>query len=142
MITAFEHAEYVVSPSGSCAYMLKEYPEVFKEDLIWATKAQALADKTYEFTEFIVNVLKINDVGAHLEGKATYHTSCHMTRLLGVTDAPFQLLKMSRAYTMWTSLAKIDAVGLVVHSQSKWAIFLEKWSMKKYTMWKKQGQIF
>ncbi|MEE3808641.1 MULTISPECIES: (Fe-S)-binding protein [Lysinibacillus] len=93
MITAFEHAEYVVSPSGSCAYMLKEYPEVFKEDLIWATKAQALADKTYEFTEFIVNVLKINDVGAHLEGKATYHTSCHMTRLLGVTDAPFQLLK-------------------------------------------------
>lgn len=93
MITAFEHAEYVVSPSGSCAYMLKEYPEVFKGDPIWEPKAQALAAKTYEFTEFIVNVLKIEDVGAYLEGKATYHTSCHMTRLLGVTEAPFQLLK-------------------------------------------------
>lgn len=93
MITAFEHAEYVVSPSGSCAYMLKEYPAVFKGDPIWEPKAQTLAAKTYEFTEFIVNVLKIEDVGARLEGTATYHTSCHMTRLLGVTEAPLQLLK-------------------------------------------------
>ncbi len=93
MITAFEHAEYVVSPSGSCAYMLKEYQEVFKGDPIWEPKAQALAAKTYEFTEFIVNVLMIEDVGAYLEGKATYHTSCHMTRFLGVKEAPFQLLK-------------------------------------------------
>ncbi|WP_223557007.1 (Fe-S)-binding protein [Lysinibacillus sphaericus] len=92
MITAFEHAEYVVSPSGSCAFMFKEYAEVFKGDPVWEPKAQALADKTYEFTEFIVDVLKIEDVGARLEGKATYHTSCHMTRLLGVTEAPFKLL--------------------------------------------------
>ncbi len=93
MIAAFEHAEYVVSPSGSCAYMFKEYPEVFKGDPLWESKAKALAAKTYEFTEFIVNVLKIEDVGAHLEGKATYHTSCHMTRLLGVTEAPLKLLQ-------------------------------------------------
>ncbi|MGE7917125.1 (Fe-S)-binding protein [Lysinibacillus xylanilyticus] len=92
MITAFEHAEYVVSPSGSCAFMFKEYAEVFKGDPVWEPKAQALADKTYEFTEFIVAVLKIEDVGARLEGKATYHASCHMTRLLGVTEAPFKLL--------------------------------------------------
>jgi len=93
MITAFEHAEYIVSPSGSCAYMFKEYPEVFKGDSLWEPKAIALAAKTYEFTEFIVNVLKIEDVGAQLEGKATYHTSCHMTRLLGVTEAPYKLLQ-------------------------------------------------
>ncbi|MGA3676152.1 (Fe-S)-binding protein [Lysinibacillus agricola] len=92
MITAFEHAEYVVSPSGSCAFMFKEYAEVFKGDPVWEPKAQALANKTYEFTEFIVDVLKIEDVGARLEGKATFHTSCHMTRLLGVTEAPFKLL--------------------------------------------------
>ncbi len=72
--------------------MFKEYPEVFKDDPIWQPKAQALADKTYEFTEFIVDVLKITDVGAQLEGTATYHTSCHMTRLLGIKEAPFQLL--------------------------------------------------
>jgi len=43
-------------------------------------------------TQFIVEVLKIEDVGARLEGKATYHTSCHMTRLLGVKKAPMTLL--------------------------------------------------
>lgn len=93
MITAFEHAEYVVTPSGSCAYMLKEYPHIFKGDPVWETKAQALATKTYELTEFIVNVLKVDNVGARLKGKATYHTSCHMTRLLGVKEAPLLLLK-------------------------------------------------
>ncbi|MGX9136310.1 (Fe-S)-binding protein [Rummeliibacillus sp. JY-2-4R] len=92
MITAFEHSEYVVSPSGSCAFMFKEYTEIFKNDPIWGPKAQVLADKTYEFTEFIVDVLHVEDVGAHLEGKATYHASCHMTRLLGVKDAPITLL--------------------------------------------------
>lgn len=93
MITAFESAEYVVSPSGSCAYMFKEYPHIFKGDPVWEPKAQALADKTYELTQFIVDVLKVKDVGARLDGKATYHTSCHMTRLLGVKDAPIELLR-------------------------------------------------
>ncbi|MFC5591818.1 (Fe-S)-binding protein [Sporosarcina soli] len=93
MIQTFEHAEYVVSPSGSCAYMFHEYQNVFKGDPVWEPKARALAEKTYELTEFIVNVLKVEDVGAHFEGKVTYHTSCHMTRLLGVQEAPMKLLK-------------------------------------------------
>ncbi|MBM7704778.1 (Fe-S)-binding protein [Metabacillus iocasae] len=93
MIKAFEHAEHIVSPSGSCVSMFKEYPHVFKNDPIWEPKAKALANKTYELTQFIVDVLKVEDVGAKLNGKATYHTSCHMTRLLGVKDAPFTLLK-------------------------------------------------
>ncbi|SOB99075.1 L-lactate dehydrogenase complex protein LldE [Ureibacillus xyleni] len=93
MIKTFEQAEYVVTPSGSCAYMFKEYPHIFKNDAEWEPKAQQLANKTYELTDFIVNVLKIENVGARLDGKATYHTSCHMTRLLGVKDAPIKLLK-------------------------------------------------
>lgn len=93
MITAFEHAEYVVSPSGSCAYMFHEYPHVFKGDSVWEPKAKKLAEKTYELTQFIVEVLNVDDVGASLNGKATYHTSCHMTRLLGVKEAPMRLLK-------------------------------------------------
>ncbi|GAA3328528.1 hypothetical protein GCM10020331_072840 [Ectobacillus funiculus] len=51
-----------------------------------------LRKKTYELTQFIVEVLQVTDVGARLDGKATYHTSCHMTRLLGVKEAPFTLL--------------------------------------------------
>lgn len=92
MIKAFEHAEYVVGLSGSCAYMFHEYQNVFKGDPVWEPKAKELAMKTYEFTEFIVNVLKVEDVGATFDGTATFHTSCHMTRLLGVKEAPMKLL--------------------------------------------------
>ena len=92
MIRAFEHAEYIVTPSGSCATMFKQYPHILKDEVVWQKKAQELADKTYELTQFIVDVLGMKDVGAHLDGKATYHTSCHMTRLLKVKDAPIELL--------------------------------------------------
>lgn len=92
MIKTFEGAEYVVTPSGSCATMFKMYPEIFADDARWKDKAQELADKTYEFTEFLVDVLKVEDVGAKLTGKGTYHPSCHMTRLLGVKEPPKKLL--------------------------------------------------
>lgn len=93
MIETFEHAEYVVVPSGSCGTMFKEYPHIFKDEPVWKEKAEKLANKTYELTQFIVNVLKVEDVGAKLDGKATYHTSCHMTRLLGAKDEPMRLLE-------------------------------------------------
>lgn len=92
MINTFIDAEYVVSPSGSCITMFQEYPHVFKGDPVWEPKAKKLAEKSYELTQFIVDVLKIEDVGARFEGKVTYHTSCHMTRLLGVKKAPMILL--------------------------------------------------
>ncbi|MGC8229941.1 (Fe-S)-binding protein [Pseudobacillus badius] len=92
MIRVFEQADYVVTPSGSCATMLKEYPHILKDETEWEARAQALANKTYELTQFIVEVLGTEDVGAKLKGTATYHTSCHMTRLLGVKEAPLKLL--------------------------------------------------
>ena len=93
MIAIFQHADYVVSPSGSCATMFKEYPHILKDEPVWKEKAEKLAAKTYELTQFIVDVLQVEDVGATLEAKATYHTSCHMTRLLGVKEAPIKLLE-------------------------------------------------
>lgn len=93
MMNAFEQAEYIVTPSGSCAYMFKEYPHIFKGDPKWEKRAQQLADKTYELTDFIVNVLQVENVGARLTGKATFHTSCHMTRLMGVKTPPMTLLQ-------------------------------------------------
>ena len=92
IIEAFSEAEYVVSPSGSCAYMLQEYQVIFKDEPHWERKANELASKTFELTQFIVDVLNVQNVGAKLEGVATYHTSCHMTRLLGVKEAPMTLL--------------------------------------------------
>ena len=58
----------------------------------YAPKVEALANRIYEFTEFIVDVLGVTDVGAKLEGKATFHKSCHMTRMLGVREQPLALL--------------------------------------------------
>ncbi|MDF2608179.1 MAG: Lactate utilization protein [Bacillales bacterium] len=92
MIKVFENSEYVVSPSGSCAFMFKEYPHIFDGEPEWKARAEKLAAKTYELTQFLVNVLGVDDIGARLEGKGTYHTSCHMTRLLGVKEEPFKLL--------------------------------------------------
>lgn len=85
-------ADYVVVPSGSCAFQLHEYPKLFEDDREYLPKATELAAKTRELTEFIVNVLGIGAVEAKLAGKAVYHPSCHMTRLLGVKEPPLQLL--------------------------------------------------
>lgn len=93
MIKAFEGAEYVVAPSGSCAAIFREYKNWFAEDPEWSEKATRLSDRTYEFTQFLDEVLQVEDVGASFPAKAAYHTSCHMSRLLGVKDAPIKLLR-------------------------------------------------
>lgn len=92
MIKVFEDANYVVTPSGSCAYMIHTYENLFLDDPVWFERARLFKEKTYELTQFLVEILKVDNTGATLYGKATYHTSCHMTRLLGIKDAPFTLL--------------------------------------------------
>ena len=111
MITSFETSEYIVAPSGSCAGMFKEYPGLFRDDPVWQEKAQKAADKTYEFTQFIVNVLKMEDVGAVFPAKATYHTSCHMMRLLKETDSPFKLLKNVKGLELLPLANSYDCCG-------------------------------
>lgn len=111
MINTFSDAEYVVSPSGSCAYMLHEYPHIFKGDPIWGPKAKQLAEKTFELTQFIIEVLKVENVGATFEGSFTYHTSCHMTRLLGVKEAPMILLRNVKGLTFTELPGKEQCCG-------------------------------
>lgn len=93
MMRAFKESEYVVGPSGSCVGMLREYPEIFKGDSEWEEEAKSLAAKSYEITQFLVDVLGITEVGSTFTGRVTYHPSCHMTRILGVKDAPIKLLE-------------------------------------------------
>ncbi len=95
MIHVFQDSQYVVTPSGSCAAMIRDYyPEMFEHDPQWHNPAQALADKTFEFVEFLLKVLKVDlrEHNVHWEGKTTYHYSCHL-RGLGVTDEAVQLMK-------------------------------------------------
>ena len=92
-ITAFAKSPLVVTPSGSCAAMVKlEYPELFHADPTWHKRALDLADRTFELSTFLVHRLKVEDVGARFDGSATYHMACHL-RGLGVTDEPVRLLR-------------------------------------------------
>jgi L-lactate dehydrogenase complex protein LldE len=111
MIKAFEQSEYVVGPSGSCVHMLKEYPKVLKDEPEWKERAEKLAAKTYELTQFLVEVLEVQDVGSTFQGTATYHPSCHMTRLLGVTDAPRILLENVEGLNLIELPLKEDCCG-------------------------------
>lgn len=96
-IAIFEDSEYVVAPSGSCASMTRVYyPELFKTDAAMFGRAESLASRTYEFTEFLVNVLGVEDVGARYDGKVALHQSCHLLRELNVRSEPVRLLKAVR----------------------------------------------
>lgn len=87
---AFRNSEYIVTPSGSCAAMVRNYyPELLPE-------AKEIAARTFEFSQFLVDVLKVEDLGAELHRRAAYHHSCHMSRELGVFHQPLTLLKHVR----------------------------------------------
>jgi L-lactate dehydrogenase complex protein LldE len=95
-IRAFANSRTVVTPSGSCAAMVKlEYPKLFEDDLVWHGRAEDLSHRTYELSDFLVNVLYKEDVGARFEGRATYHMACHL-RGLGIETEPERLLRHVR----------------------------------------------
>ncbi|HVJ47852.1 (Fe-S)-binding protein [Desulfitobacterium sp.] len=94
LIDAFEDSEVVVAPSGSCIGMIHHnYPSLFENDPVYLKKATDLIHKSYEFSQFLVNVLKQPDLGARYKAKVTYHPSCHATRLMGIRDEPLTLLE-------------------------------------------------
>jgi L-lactate dehydrogenase complex protein LldE len=95
-IQAFAGDRTVVTPSGSCAAMVKlEYPELFHDDLVWHGRAEDLARRTHELSDFLVNVLGVEDVGARFEARVTYHMACHL-RGLGLVTEPERLLRRVR----------------------------------------------
>jgi L-lactate dehydrogenase complex protein LldE len=95
-IAAFANGRPVVTPSGSCAAMVKlEYPHLLHNDLAWHGRAEELAHRTHELSDFLVNVLGVEDVGARYEARATYHMACHL-RGLGLKDEPLRLLRRVR----------------------------------------------
>ena len=83
----------IVGPSGSCVSMVKHhYPELFPEGSPEHALAVEIARRTYEFTEYLVNVLKVTDVGAVYPHKVTYHASCHYLREMGLKTEAKTLL--------------------------------------------------
>lgn len=84
----------VIVPSGSCAAMIRHgYLELFADDPEWLERARRLASRTYELSEFLIDILGIAEVGAEFSGRLTYHRSCHLLRDLGVDQQPLTLLR-------------------------------------------------
>jgi L-lactate dehydrogenase complex protein LldE len=92
-IAEFEGHDYIVAPSGSCVDQLRNrYPALFADDVAWRSRAQALAARTFELTDFLANVLKVDSVPGGFDGSVTYHDSCTGLRSLGISEQPRRLL--------------------------------------------------
>ena len=93
LLAEFEACDYVVAPSGSCAGMIRtHYPDLFRDAPDERARAERLCAKTYELTDFLVNVAKLERIDARFAGAVTYHDSCSGLRELGVKSQPRALL--------------------------------------------------
>lgn len=94
-LTAFADAQVIVTPSGSCASMIVDYyPALFKDDPEWYGRALWASSITWEFTEYLVDGLGIQDIGAALPPtKVAFHDACHGLRLLGLRKQGRELVQ-------------------------------------------------
>src|ERR1017187_8525740 len=99
-IKEFQNDRYIVCPSASCAGYVKNYfPELFHNTALH-NQFKQVQKNMFEFTDFLVNVLKITDIGAKLQGIGTYHDSCAALREYGVKREPRVLLEKVRGLEM------------------------------------------
>ncbi len=102
----FAGYDAIVVPSGSCAGSVRHQHAMVARrlgDIELAARAEAVASRTYELSEFLIDVLGVTDVGAYYPHRVTYHPTCHSLRLLRVGDRPLRLLR---------EVASIDLVDL------------------------------
>lgn len=100
-LDSYQPGTALVVPSGSCTSMLKVfYPDLLADHPDYLAKARALIPWIHEFSDFLVNVLKVDDVGASFPHPVTYHPSCHLLRELHLADPPSRLLSKVRGLTL------------------------------------------
>jgi L-lactate dehydrogenase complex protein LldE len=101
LIAEFADCPYVVVPSGSCGGMIKaHYPELLSEFPALTREVERLAARTYELTDFLANVLKVERLSSRFGGIVTYHDSCSGLRELGVKRQPRALLRQVDGLTL------------------------------------------
>lgn len=100
-LRVFQDAEYIVIPSGSCASMIQHhYAEIFAREPEWLEAVRRIEPRIWEFTRFLTEIVRVEDVGARFEHSVTYHDSCHGLRELGIKDGPRRLLANVRGLTL------------------------------------------
>src|SRR5258707_13212889 len=95
-VETFEHYDVVVAPSGSCVGSIRHQHAMVARrygDEKLARRADAVAGRTFELSQLLIDVLRMEDVGAYYPHRVTYHPTCHSLRLLRVGDRPLQLLR-------------------------------------------------
>jgi L-lactate dehydrogenase complex protein LldE len=91
-IEDFDDSSYIVAPSASCTGFVRNYYSKLFGSSVEQNRVKMLADRLFEFSEFMIKVLGVDDLGATLQGKATYHDSCAGLRECGLKKEPRQLL--------------------------------------------------
>jgi L-lactate dehydrogenase complex protein LldE len=104
-VEVFEDAncDAVVGPSGSCVGSVRHQHAMVARragDEALAERAEAIASRTYELSELLIDVLDVRDVGAYYPHSVTYHPTCHSLRMLRVGDKPLELLRHVRGLTL------------------------------------------
>jgi len=100
-LEVFRDAEHIVVPSGSCTAMIvRHYPELFAGEPRWLEEAGRLMPRLWEFSKFLLEVARVEDVGARYDGVVTFHDSCHGLRELGIKEGPRRLLGNVRGLTL------------------------------------------
>ncbi|RJP24166.1 MAG: (Fe-S)-binding protein [Candidatus Abyssobacteria bacterium SURF_5] len=93
-ISVFEHDEAIVCPSGSCVHTVRRhYPDLFADEPRWRSRAEQLAPRVYELSQYLVDVLGVEDIGGVHAAKVAYHASCQLLHGLGVTEQPKKLIR-------------------------------------------------
>ncbi|WP_435209975.1 (Fe-S)-binding protein [Micromonospora sp. bgisy143] len=98
-VRTFDPYDVIVAPSGSCVGSVRHQHAMVARhagDEGLASRAESVAERTYELSELLVDVLGVTDVGAYYPHRVTYHPTCHSLRMLRVGDRPRQLLREVR----------------------------------------------
>jgi L-lactate dehydrogenase complex protein LldE len=99
LVSAFADAEFVVSPSASCVGMVRDYYSrvaALSGDATLAREVEGMIPRVFELSEFLVDQMGVEDVGAFFPHRVTYHPTCHSLRMLKVDDKPLRLLRAVR----------------------------------------------
>ena len=92
-IEDFSGSDYIVAPSASCVGFVKNYYSKLYEQSSQQQVARKLSERIFELSDFLVNIVKVENLGASFEGKATYHDSCAALRECGLKQEPRKLLQ-------------------------------------------------
>jgi len=110
LVRLYQDVEAVVIPSSSCVAMIRDqYPGLIEElgNQELREQFEALLPRVYELSEFLIDNLGVEDVGAYFPHRVTYHASCHGLRALGLGDRPFRLLAKVRGLDL-VALENLD----------------------------------